>query len=299
MLLPFYLRAKVPLLTSAQTMSYTLNFPDQQPRVDNYFESAALHWRQLYRDVGLKPAIFSYRQSVALNWMAESVALKDSEVLDVGCGAGPATVALAQRGARVKAIDTVNRMVDLTRQSANEAGVAGRVIASLGDVHALNFADNSFDAAVVIGVIYWLHSPRQALAEILRVLKPGGHLVVSADNALRLTYALDPAHLPWVLAMRRTVSCLLRSLKWRHPDPSIPVNKYSVDQFDRLISDVGFQKLKSLTVGFGPFSFCECNPIPDLVGIKLHRLFQRLAERGCPPFAGRGNHYVVLARKPA
>ena len=279
-------------------MSHTLTFSTQQPKVDHYFESIAHEWKQLYRDRGLKPEIFSYRQAVALNWIAESVSLRNADVLDVGCGAGPATVALAQRGARVKAIDTVTRMVNLTQQSASEAGVSERVEASVGDIHRLNFPDNSFEAVVAIGVIYWLHSPTQALNEVFRVLKPGGYLVVSADNAKRLTYAADPAHLPSILALRRRVARLLRSLGLRKAASSIPVNRYSTEEFDQLIAAMGFRKMKQMTVGFGPFSFCECQFIPDLVGIKLHGFLQRLAQLGFASLAGRGNHYVVLAQKP-
>lgn len=283
-------------------MSHALGFINQQlnqqPKVDLYFESVALEWRQLYRNRDLKSEIFSYRQAVALNWIAESVSLKNADVLDVGCGAGPATVALAQRGARVKAIDTVARMVNLTQQGASEAGVNNLVEASVADVHSLNFANDSFEAAVVIGVIYWLHSPTQALTEVFRVLKPGGYLVVSADNAHRLTYAADPAHLPWILAVRRRVGCLLRRLGWRKDAASIPVNRYSTEEFDELLASVGFRRIKRMTIGFGPFSFCECRFIPDLVGVKLHGFLQRLAQRGLGSLARLGNHYVVLAQKP-
>lgn len=279
-------------------MSYALNFPNQQPTVDTYFDSVAPEWKELYRDCGLKPAIFAHRQSVAMNWIAQASTIADSDVLDVGCGAGPASIALAARGARVKAIDTVPRMVNLTCQSAREAGLTESIHAALGDVHSLQFADNTFDAVVAIGVLYWLHSPQKALQEIWRVLKPGGHLVVSADNAERLTYALDPGHLPGVLAVRRIAGRALRAMGWRKPASSIRVNKYSVREFDELLGNSGFEKLNGITVGFGPFSIFEYTLIPDFIGLKLHRFLQRLAERQHPLFAAGGNHYLVLARKP-
>jgi ubiquinone/menaquinone biosynthesis C-methylase UbiE len=278
-------------------MSHALNFPNQQLSVDNYFDSVAPQWKKLYRDRGLKPAIFAYRQSVALEWLAQSLTLENSDVLDVGCGAGPASVVLASQGARVKAIDTVPRMVNLTRQSAKERGLSSLIEPSVGDVHSLRFADNTFDAVVAIGVVYWLHSPRRALREIMRVLKPGGRLVVSADNACRITYTMDPGHLPSVLALRRSVGRALRATGLRQP-ASISVNRYSVAKFDELLTDCEFEKLKGITIGFGPFSFFECKVIPDFIGIKVHRILQRLAERQQSAFSSAGNHYVVLARKP-
>ena len=246
----------------------------------------------------MKPAIFAHRQFVALEWLAQSLTLEKSDVLDVGCGAGPASVVLASLGARVKAIDTVPRMVNLTRQSAKERGLSSLIEPSVGDVHSLRFADNTFDAVVAIGVVYWLHSPRRALREIMRVLKPGGHLVVSGDNAHRITYTMDPAHLPSVLALRRSVGRALRATGLRQPASPISVNRYSVGEFDELLTDCEFEKLKGITIGFGPFSLFECKVIPEFIGIQVHRILQRLAEQQQSAFSSAGNHYVVLARKP-
>ena len=279
-------------------MSFILNFPNQQPLVDTYFDSVAPKWKELYRERGLKPTIFAYRQSLALEWLMQSLTLSGADVLDVGCGAGPASVALARRGARIKAVDTVPKMVNLTRRSAREAALTGSIDASVGDVHALRFADQSFDAVVAIGVLYWLHSPEKALREIMRVLKPSGFLAVSADNARRLTYTLDPGHFAAALAVRRIMGGALRSCGWRKPASPIRVNRYSADQFDRLLAGSGFEKLRSTTIGFGPFSIFEWKLIPDRIGLKLHYLLQSAAEDNHPRLSASGNHYLVLARKP-
>ena len=289
---------ELSLSPQAEAMSFTLNLPNQQPLVDTYFDSVAPQWNELYHERGLKPTIFAYRQSLGLQWLTQSVTLSGADVLDVGCGAGPASVALARRGARVKAIDTVPRMVSLTRRSAREAAVSELIDASIGDVHALRFADQSFHAVVAIGVLYWLHSPEKALREIMRVLKPGGFLVVSADNARRLTYTLDPGHLDAVVAVRRLIGRRLRSWGWRKAASSIQVNRYSIDQFDQLLASSGFEKLKSISIGFGPFSLFEWKLIPDSIGLKLHSLLQNMAEHHHPVLSGSGNHYLALARKP-
>jgi ubiquinone/menaquinone biosynthesis C-methylase UbiE len=279
-------------------MSYTLNFPNQQPLVDRYFDSEAPKWNQLYRVRKLTSIIFSQRLSVALDWLTQSLHLPGCDVLDAGCGAGPASVALAQRGARVSAIDSVQRMVSLTRQNAEEAGLADSVDANVGDVHALRFSEKTFDAVVAIGVLYWLHSPERALSEILRVLKPGGLLVVSADNARRLTYRSDPGHLAPVLAVRRFAGQMLRAVGLRKPASAIRVNRYSPRDFDRMLRNEGFEKLRSTTIGFGPFSIFEWKLIPERIGRTLHDLMQSLADQNHPLLSTAGNHYLVLAKKP-
>lgn len=279
-------------------MEISIGFSNQQPRVDRYFDSVALQWQELYRGHNLRSEIFSYRQAVALKWIADEVPLKDAHVLDIGCGAGPASVAMAIRGARVKAVDSIDTMVGLTRKSADEAGLSDLIEASVGDVHALDFPENTFDAAVAIGLIYWLHSPQQALSELFRVLKPGGCLVVTADNARRLTYLLDPANLEFVIRLRRSIGSLLRSAGLKKPDPQIKVNRYSVCAFDQLVAACGYRKVKGMTIGFGPFSFLGQKWIPEMVGMPLHRRLQQLAENGNRVCADGGNHYIVLARKP-
>ena len=97
-----------------------------------------------------------------------------SEVLEVGCGAGLTTVALAQRGLRVHAIDPVPTMIELTQWHAAEAGLSGAVDAGLGDVHALPFDNDAFDLVVALGVLTWLHSPLIALQEMARVTRTRG-----------------------------------------------------------------------------------------------------------------------------
>lgn len=283
---------------SNRIMSVSTETVSHQPRVERYFDSVAMQWRELYRGASLRSEVFSRRQSLALNWLAQQISPRDAHVLDVGCGAGPASVALAIRGAHVKAIDVTERMVNLTRKSAEEAGVSELVEAATGDIHSLKFAEGSFDAAVAIGLIYWLHSPQQALSELFRVLKPGGYLLVTADNAQRLTYLLDPGNLPPVIGVRRLTGSLLHSLGLRERRPTIKVNRYSLRGFDELLSACGFEKVKGMTVGFGPFSFFEKKFLHDAIGAPLHRSLQQMAESGNALFANRGNHYLVLARKP-
>jgi ubiquinone/menaquinone biosynthesis C-methylase UbiE len=66
------------------------------------------------------------------------------------------------------------------------------------DVHALPFQARTFEFGDCIGVIPWLHSERVALREMRRVLKPGGYLLVTADNNARLNRILDPLSSPLV-----------------------------------------------------------------------------------------------------
>jgi SAM-dependent methyltransferase len=93
-------------------------------------------------------------------------------VLDVACGTGVAAVPAARLGAKVTALDLTPELLERARFNANLAGV--EVEWHEGDVEKLPFADSTCD--VVISQFGHIFAPRPALAlaEMLRVLKPGG-----------------------------------------------------------------------------------------------------------------------------
>ena len=106
-------------------------------------------------------------------------------ILEVGCGEGE----LAERfvrelGCDVVAIDQSERMVDLTRSRGVDARVA--------DVQALPFRDGEFDCALAAWMLYHVRAVDRALAELARVLRPGGRLVAVTNSPEHLDelYAL-------------------------------------------------------------------------------------------------------------
>ena len=126
--------------------------------------------------------IHGYRRDLALRWVDRLRLPVRSSTLEVGCGAGLLSVALASRGHDVDATDTSEAMLDMTRQSANREGRTERMRVSVADVHALPFPDESFRLVVGLGVLPWIDELESALSELGRVLVPGGHLIVSINN---------------------------------------------------------------------------------------------------------------------
>jgi SAM-dependent methyltransferase len=101
-------------------------------------------------------------------------------VLDAGCGAGPLTAALRDRGALVTGIDASAGMLELARRRPGP-DVELRV-ADLAE--PLPFADGAFDDVVASLVLHYLQDWGPTLAELHRVLRPGGRLIVSVDHPL-------------------------------------------------------------------------------------------------------------------
>lgn len=101
---------------------------------------------------------------------------RGERVLDVGCGTGNAALLAARAGASVHGIDLAPRLVAVASERAATEG-AGATFA-VGDATALPAADDAFDAAIsVFGVIF--AGARAATSELLRVVRPGGRIVVT------------------------------------------------------------------------------------------------------------------------
>lgn len=125
------------------------------------------------------------------------------DVLDVACGPGTLAVAVARDAARVVGLDATGAMLDRARRRADAASLH-KVSFVEGDAENLPFDDGTFDAVVNRASLHHFLDPGRAIAEMARVLKPGGRAVivdvVSSDVAAEaelhnaLETLRDPSH---------------------------------------------------------------------------------------------------------
>jgi SAM-dependent methyltransferase len=101
----------------------------------------------------------------------------DQRVLDVGCGPGDAVLALTDdlaAGGEVVGVDASKEMLAVARSRARAVGC--RVRFELGDALALDEPDESFDVVRSERTLQWLRDPGAAVAEMARVVRPGGRV---------------------------------------------------------------------------------------------------------------------------
>lgn len=104
--------------------------------------------------------------------------------LDLGCGPGVLLPALLERCASVAAVDLSPEMLERARAAVADLPGRERVRFAQGSADAIPFADRTFDLVVCIGVISYWPDAGAGLAEIARVLRPGGTLILQASNLL-------------------------------------------------------------------------------------------------------------------
>ncbi|MFT3756601.1 MAG: bifunctional 2-polyprenyl-6-hydroxyphenol methylase/3-demethylubiquinol 3-O-methyltransferase UbiG [Pseudoxanthomonas sp.] len=126
---------------------------------------------------------------VRLDYVAERMCLQGANVLDVGCGGGLLSEALAKRGAQVTALDLSPELIKVAKLHKLESGV--QVDYRLQSVEALAAeAPASFDAITCMEMLEHVPDPQSILDACARLLKPGGTLFLSTLNRTPAAFAL-------------------------------------------------------------------------------------------------------------
>jgi 2-polyprenyl-3-methyl-5-hydroxy-6-metoxy-1,4-benzoquinol methylase len=173
----------------------------------------------------------------------------DLEILDVGCGSGTNSAALAAKGHTVHGVDLSEAAIARYRSR----GFDGKV----GDLdNGLDFPDAAFDLVFCSEVIEHMTSPENLVAEMNRVLKPGGYLVLSTPNSAFWLYRLlgfagytvselqHPKHFQFF--SQRSLLRLLNSVGFQ-PKSISGRNMYLIlpsmaGRFERILPKLGFKR---------------------------------------------------------
>lgn len=122
-------------------------------------------------------------------YVAARTTLRDAAMLDVGCGAGLLSEALAARGARVTAIDLAPELIEVAKLHLLESGLAVEYL--LTPVEALAGARaGQFDSVTCMELLEHVPDPAAIIAACAQALRPGGQLFVSTLNRTPAAFAL-------------------------------------------------------------------------------------------------------------
>jgi SAM-dependent methyltransferase len=156
----------------------------------NEFKGAAEHSAEYFGDTRDHWWNVDFLQLMARRWQLEGV----RDVLDVGSGVGHWGRLLASvlgEGVRVTGIEREPRWVEVASERARARGLGERFSYRVGEATRLPFADDTFDLTTCQTLLIHLREPSVALAEMLRVTKPGGRVIVAEPNNLTGALLLD------------------------------------------------------------------------------------------------------------
>jgi len=137
-------------------------------RSQNYFESLAGDWERIRQ---------SYFDDRVASLAIEKLLPPDLVIADVGCGTGSLTFELARFARKVIGIDQSPEMLRRGRKFAQSKEISN-VEFRLGDALKLPLEGRSVDAVFCVMVLHFLPDPGRAIAELCRITRPGGTVVV-------------------------------------------------------------------------------------------------------------------------
>ena len=216
------------------------------------------------------------------------------KVVDVGCGPAVMTQAMLERGCSFWGVDPSPRMIEISRKLFQENE---RVHFLPGDAMHMNFPDGQFDAVLCMGVIDALHDRHQAVREMLRVLKPGGTLIVSFTNfsspySWWKLYVFYPA----VSVLKRIrATAAVRSRRqglWAHMKKRVLFTEHAAHQ---LLTSEGARIIESV----GYYYNILLSPLDEIWPRGALWLTQRLEESRCQSLRWLAAGWIVKARKPS
>lgn len=124
-------------------------------------------------------------------WGLEHISInEDNVMLDIGCGGGKTVRTLAEiaNKGKVYGIDYSEKSVSVSKRFNASLIAAGRVEIQQGTVSNLPFPDNKFDLITAIETHYFWPDLTHDMKEVLRVLKPGGRLMITGESYLGSRY---------------------------------------------------------------------------------------------------------------
>jgi ArsR family transcriptional regulator len=171
----------------------------RRAKSQEFFASAAAGWDRLRGDL--------FGDTFYL-WAVLGLVDPDLVVGDLGCGTGQLTETVAPYVKRVIAVDSSPDMLDAARQ---RVGGARNVDLRQGDLETLPIATGELDAAMLSLVLHYSPAPARALAEVARVLRPGGRvLAVDMLPHERQEYQQQMGHV-WLGFSERQITRFLAS----------------------------------------------------------------------------------------
>lgn len=277
---------------------------DQKSRVRSFFDESKPWQGDLY---GAQDDYFARvirrRKEYAFGMLRDVRELHRGSALDIGCGSGVYMEELLAMGFDVTGVDLSAEMLATCRKRFE-----GRDNVHLcqADVEHLPFPDGQFDLVVCVGVLGYLLSDEQALAEIRRVIKPGGFLLLNLTNM----YSLSDAD----FVLRRKIRSLLRpsgpdpirdasppyalQSEWMLKHRGYFFKAYDLRTYERMLRERGLHRADAMTYGFEFRVLRRLPLIPrrwlDGLELALERLIRR---RQIPYLSYAGWVYTGVFRR--
>lgn len=243
--------------------------------------SASGDWSRLYSVANGFNYHFQVRRARVLELLPDHL----GRVIDVGCGPGVMVEAVLARGGTFEGLDLSPEMV---REAAEKYGHLQGVSFKQGNIEAMDLPDESYDQVICMAVTEYLSSPDLALAEIVRVLRPGGIAIVTTPKRWHIDRV--------TIGVTKPFRAIARALGAASAD-NLPRLRLQPDELDEAARRVGLIPDGGAQYHFTPFPYPLPRVAPQLF-MRLNAPFERLHEKRGALSSFLAHGYIGRYRKP-
>jgi ubiquinone/menaquinone biosynthesis C-methylase UbiE len=256
---------------------------EQAQLVRDHFDHRSSTWGDLYtREVTFANYNFLIRKRHVL----ELFDRRGGRFLDAGCGTGDFIPDLLARGEQVVALDFSADMIQQAKARVGGLADSSHLQFAVGDVTNLQLEPNSFDAIIAVGLVEYLSDVKGALAQMYKVLKPGGILIVTVPSIASPFMAYETL----VPKIKRVVKRALALFGLWKPERVFLHRHFLPWHLDWQMRQVGFRKVD--------FAFCTyglMSPRFESLSLRLSAALDRYKRS---PIGLLGTNYIVKVQKP-
>lgn len=223
-------------------------------------EDAARKWTDMYDSDTpiLEESNFRRRRDITVDYVL-SVLPSGGRVLDLGCGSAPVLSELRKRGVSCTGLEYSEDMLKHAGERLRSMGLDDGDL-HRGDCQHTRFDAASFDVVVCLGVISYVENYGEVLDEINRLLKPGGHALISFRNRFNPILS-DP-----VVSLKVIAKALLGKLR----PPPYQIGRFMDHrEFRHKMTERHFNERAFFGIGFGPVCFNRRVMFSETTAIKL------------------------------
>lgn len=267
----------------------------QRQSVIEFFSQEYSWWADIY--AGHHPkGFFSYEMICRKDAVLETVqrclhGRKDLTILECGCGPGGILKDLPLLEHSVFGLDiNISHLRELQGRVSQSQMICS-------DIESLPFARGSFDIVLCIGVLSYLSKDDQAIAEMSRLLKTNGYLVLANPNYFMIDKLLDPYYLLiwpfnrlWRL-LRLNKRVKLQAFSTQN------IRRYRYGQLDRLFGRSNLRKVGHDATSYGPLRFWHRDFLSLAKSILISDGLVAMSKKRFRSLVKIANHWVICLQK--
>ena len=199
--------------------------------------------------------------------------IQNGRAMDMGCGAGQLIPILSKLDYQVYGIDISKKMIEISLNRCKEFNIPAKL--EVGDCEKIEYPDNYFDLYVAMGVIEYMSNDTKMIAEIKRLLKPGGIGIITLRNKRCIHVKWNTIYLKkYRHYLRNTAKRILRKQTSVYNAIS---RQHDPLSFKKLLESCSFKVIEE--------KYCHYHALPLPISIWLnflHAVIGKSMEMYCP-----------------